>query len=204
MNSFQVLFALLGFTCFCCPVGAFVPSDTWKVQVVGNNKPMYMAAEEIKTGAQVAQEILNNGGAFLHPMQTLIAQTTEQSREGLFGIGTVRIVSGAAEGFAGGLVGCLGTLAALESKRSQVNSRKLCPYCTGKGTLTCAHCLGTGGILSINPDTGAELRVDCPECNSMGSVTCVNCKGDGRAVPLILDRKTSRDPENKLEEAGII
>ncbi|CAN0062534.1 unnamed protein product, partial [Heterosigma akashiwo] len=104
-------------------------------------------------------------------------------------------------GFVGGAIGVTGTLIALDSKKVKVAERAKCPYCTGDGRLTCVRCLGAG-MLPAAADGGAACK--CGFCEGKGFVTCVNCKGDGRAVPLMLNRKASRDPESELEDVGII
>jgi DnaJ-class molecular chaperone len=44
---------------------------------------------------------------------------------------------------------------------------------------------------------------DCPTCYGSGFITCINCKGDGLAIPVMLNKRTSRDPETRLEEYGL-
>jgi hypothetical protein len=43
----------------------------------------------------------------------------------------------------------------------------------------------------------------CPRCMGSGSLKCINCKGDGLALPVMLNKKVSRDPETRLEEYGM-
>jgi len=87
-----------------------------------------------------------------------------------------------------------GSVIAIEAKRVKVKKSKQCPYCDGAGTITCAHCLGTLVAADGSP---------CHVCEGRGVHTCENCKGRGRAVPLMLDARISRDPENELEEVGV-
>ncbi len=124
---------------------------------------------------------------------------------------------------AGGTIGIVGTLAALEMKKKDVKEKAECPYCTSSGHLTCAVCLGGGTLLS---GQGSQF---CGNCEGSGCgqnfpfsfnfsnimnvillkncenrfVTCVNCKGDGRLVPTMLDSSVSRDPESELEDIGM-
>lgn len=44
---------------------------------------------------------------------------------------------------------------------------------------------------------------DCPTCQGSGYITCINCKGDGLAIPVMLNKKLSRDPETRLEALGL-
>lgn len=44
---------------------------------------------------------------------------------------------------------------------------------------------------------------DCPNCEGTGAVTCLNCRGDGLALPVILNKRVSRDPESRLEALGL-
>uniref|UniRef100_A0A7S1XU55 Uncharacterized protein n=1 Tax=Phaeomonas parva TaxID=124430 RepID=A0A7S1XU55_9STRA len=101
--------------------------------------------------------------------------------------------------FAGGATGVLGSLFAIEYKKSKQRARSACPYCVGEGRLPCAVCWGTGKVTLA--DTGVEA--DCPACNGRGKGICINCKGDGRMVPLMLDRRVARDPEDELEDIGL-
>ena len=101
-------------------------------------------------------------------------------------------------GVAGGSIGVVGTLFALEFKKYEVRRRSQCPYCLGTGHLTCAVCLGDGYVLGQN---GA--RQSCPECEGVGHITCVNCKGDGKLVPAMLDTAISRDPESEFDDIGM-
>jgi len=89
-----------------------------------------------------------------------------------------------------------------------VNERSKCPYCSGSGQLTCARCYGLQKIkLRRGAEGGGEGgRIEeepCPSCLGVGTVVCINCKGDGLAIPVMLDKKVSRDPETRLEEYGM-
>lgn len=120
----------------------------------------------------------------------------------------IHVAGDVVAGFVGGAVGVMGTIMALEVKMRQVNERSKCPYCSGSGQLTCARCCG---LQSISIRRGAEGggeggRVEkepCPSCLGVGTVLCINCKGDGLAIPVMLDKKVSRDPETRLEEYGM-
>ena len=105
--------------------------------------------------------------------------------------------------FAGGAFGVMGSLLALEYKKLQMRQRSHCPYCKGRGRLTCALCCGTGVVQVAVAGQSQMTVADCPLCSGKGETTCINCKGDGRLVPLMLDRRASRDPEDELEEIGM-
>uniref|UniRef100_A0A7R9U8V3 CR-type domain-containing protein n=1 Tax=Pinguiococcus pyrenoidosus TaxID=172671 RepID=A0A7R9U8V3_9STRA len=105
--------------------------------------------------------------------------------------------------FAGGTVGVMGSLVAIEIRKLQQRKRNACPYCVGTGRLTCAVCWGAGKVEIAGAQGSQTVVVDCPNCAGKGQTTCVNCKGDGRLVPLMLDRRASRDPEDELEEIGL-
>ena len=95
---------------------------------------------------------------------------------------------GLAAALAGGTVGVIGSVVAIEAKQRAVQKSKDCPYCNGTGSLICAACLGAG----------------CPACNHMGSIVCENCKGRGRFIPTMLDSRASRDPESSAEDIGLL
>lgn len=42
----------------------------------------------------------------------------------------------------------------------------------------------------------------CPSCFGVGTIVCINCKGDGLAIPVMLDKKVSRDPVSEGREGG--
>mmetsp|Transcript_40653 Transcript_40653/g.53534 ORF Transcript_40653/g.53534 Transcript_40653/m.53534 type:complete len:201 (-) Transcript_40653:242-844(-) len=113
------------------------------------------------------------------------------------------LVAGTLNGLAGGAIGVMGTLFALEFKKQKVQKRSECPYCNGQGHLQCTACLATG-VVEIMTADGMTKSYGCGYCEGTGHITCVNCKGDGRAVPLMLNRKASRDPESEMEDIGII
>ena len=68
------------------------------------------------------------------------------------------------------------------------------------GPLTARH----GPTTQPPTDTNQQIEQHpCPSCMGAGTVTCINCKGDGLAIPVMLDKKVSRDPETRLEEYGM-
>ncbi|KAG5177080.1 hypothetical protein JKP88DRAFT_248994 [Tribonema minus] len=106
-------------------------------------------------------------------------------------------------GILGGSVGVIGTLLGIEWKKYNVRQASECCYCRGSGHLVCGQCLGTGELTLVNAVTNKSISLGCPTCSGMTYITCINCKGDGRSVPNFLNRKTSRDPEDELEEIGM-
>jgi len=98
---------------------------------------------------------------------------------------------GVASAVAGGTIGVLGSVVAIEMKKAKVQLSKNCPYCMGTGSLMCAACLGAN-----DPS--------CPVCAGQGLVSCENCKGRGRFIPTMLDRRASRDPESAAEDIGLL
>ena len=96
-------------------------------------------------------------------------------------------------GFAGGTVGVMGTLIALELKKQNVISRSDCPYCQGAGKLPCAQCYGSGVMLvktaGAADDPALRMSVPCSCCKGTALITCVICRGDGQAVPVLLEQK---------------
>ncbi|KAJ8600156.1 hypothetical protein CTAYLR_001913 [Chrysophaeum taylorii] len=92
--------------------------------------------------------------------------------------------------FVGGAFGVIGTLVAYEYRRYYARTRVACPYCEGRGSLICAHCMGEG----------------CPRCTE-GRVKCVNCEATGLAIPPQLERKDAKtvddELETKLDQIGI-
>lgn len=100
--------------------------------------------------------------------------------------GTEEVVSA----IAGGTVGVLGSVLAIEVKKMKVQKSKECPYCNGKGSLVCAGCLGESS--------------DCIVCSGVRVIPCENCKGRGRFIPTMLDRRASRDPETAAEDIGLL
>mmetsp|Transcript_5359 Transcript_5359/g.13749 ORF Transcript_5359/g.13749 Transcript_5359/m.13749 type:complete len:131 (-) Transcript_5359:88-480(-) len=80
---------------------------------------------------------------------------------------------------AGGTVGVLGSVLAIEAKKLKIQKSKECPYCEGVGSLPAGD--------------GSGARV-----------VCENCKGRGRFIPTFLDRRASRDPETSAEDVGLL
>jgi len=88
----------------------------------------------------------------------------------------------AINGFIGGTVGVVGTVAATLIKKSQVKDRLKCTYCDGTGQITCGVCLGRGTANVLN-DKGEWVMTKCTNCEGTGTVVCINCQGSGMAVP---------------------
>lgn len=128
-----------------------------------------------------------------------VASAPERAREGvrrrLFEHGAVQQFEGLAAALAGGTVGVLGSVLAIERKLQTVQESKDCPYCDGHGVLLCAGCLGTG----LAPDGSP-----CPVCGGLKYISCENCKGRGRFMPTMLDSRASRDPESDAENIGLL
>jgi len=101
---------------------------------------------------------------------------------------------GVSAAIAGGTVGVLGSIVAIEYKKRAVQKSKDCPYCSGRGSLTCAGCLGTGMVGDV----------PCPVCLGVKAIACENCKGRGRFIPTMLDSRASRDPETAAEDIGLL
>jgi len=100
-----------------------------------------------------------------------------------------------ASAVAGGTVGVLGSVIAIEAKKAAYQKSKDCPYCDGSGSLMCAGCLGSG------------LAADgskCVVCSGVKAISCENCKGRGRFIPTMLDSRASRDPETAAEDIGLL
>lgn len=89
----------------------------------------------------------------------------------------------AVNGFIGGSVGVLGTVAAAQIKKAEVKNRLKCVYCEGSGQIGCGHCFVTGVYSYSNPDGSLTLGARCDNCESTGSVVCINCQGSGLSVP---------------------
>jgi len=91
--------------------------------------------------------------------------------------------------FAGGTVGVMLTLVALESWRQRAAEQQLCPYCRGSGRLQCGVCFGIGAV----PDeTLAFGEVKCESCKGSGAPQCNHCEGSGRLLPIRYDRALRR------------
>lgn len=87
---------------------------------------------------------------------------------------------------AGGTVGVMGTLMALEVGRARARLRKQCPYCSGSGRLPCGQCFTLGSLPSrSNLPTAQET---CELCTGVGSVQCMHCEGEGRLLPIEYER----------------
>lgn len=98
---------------------------------------------------------------------------------------TAPTVNEIAAAVAGGTVGVMGTLIALEVNRQKAKERKQCPYCRGCGKLPCGNCCTLGSV----PSRVAPLaQDDCPVCVSTGYVECNHCEGTGRLVPIEYER----------------
>ncbi|CEM11567.1 unnamed protein product [Vitrella brassicaformis CCMP3155] len=116
---------------------------------------------------------------------------------------------GASAAWVGGSVGVAGSLTAIMLKAEKVKSRDNCAFCKGSGALVCGNCHGNRFVLMKRGGGNIEeadedcRRYTCPTCNGLGIVTCVNCQGDGLAIPPVLNRKRSRDPEGPLEDRGL-
>jgi DnaJ-class molecular chaperone len=101
--------------------------------------------------------------------------------------------------FAGGTVGCMGTLIALELAKQRVKEREGCPYCSGKGKLPCAQCYGSGVILVQTSQDGLRLSIPCQSCKGQRAVDCNICRGDGLSIPSLLEKKLSDVPEGQAQ-----
>lgn len=86
---------------------------------------------------------------------------------------------------AGGTVGVMGTMIALETGRQRVKERKQCPYCRGTGKLPCGNCY-TLGAVPAGGIVGAQ--VDCELCTARGFLKCNHCEGEGRLIPIEYER----------------
>lgn len=85
--------------------------------------------------------------------------------------------------FAGGTVGVMGTLIALEWAKIDTLERQQCSYCRGTGKLICGSCCG----LRVMPDAQTGQR-DCDNCSGQGGVECMHCEGSGRLLPIRYER----------------
>lgn len=70
---------------------------------------------------------------------------------------------------AGGTVGVMGTIIALEVRRQRVKEHKQCPYCRGTGKLPCAACYTLGAVPCANTVTAQE---GCIACQERGYLQC--------------------------------
>lgn len=87
---------------------------------------------------------------------------------------------------AGGTVGVMGTLIALEVGRARARLRKQCPYCCGSGRLPCGQCCTIGYMPSRTTLPAAQER--CELCHAQGYVMCNHCEGEGRLLPVSYER----------------
>jgi hypothetical protein len=87
---------------------------------------------------------------------------------------------------AGGTVGVMGTLIALEIGRQRARERKQCPYCRGSGKLPCGSCFSIGAVPSSTAQPTAQLP--CDLCVGTGYVRCNHCEGEGRLLPIEYER----------------
>lgn len=70
---------------------------------------------------------------------------------------------------AGGTVGVMGTIIALEVGRQRAKERKQCPYCRGTGKLPCGECYTLGSVPSSKA-VGAQEG--CVLCQERGFLMC--------------------------------
>ena len=57
---------------------------------------------------------------------------------------------------------------------------RLCPVCSGKGSVTCTYCHGTGQGTNASIGLGGDVwKGDCPGCGGSGKKTCAGCSGSG-------------------------
>lgn len=95
-------------------------------------------------------------------------------------------VNEVAAAVAGGTVGVMGTLIALEVGRAKARERKQCPYCRGSGRLACGQCCTIGAVPSVSNLPAAQDA--CQLCNAAGYVECMHCEGEGRLLPIEYER----------------
>jgi hypothetical protein len=112
-------------------------------------------------------------------------------------------VSELAAAVAGGTVGVMGTMIALEITRQRARERKQCPYCTGSGKLPCGTCCSLGALPShgevgdgITAGGMGMAQVDCVCCKAKGYVRCEACEGEGRLIPVDFERALRAQYDN--------
>jgi len=88
----------------------------------------------------------------------------------------------AINGFIGGSVGVIGTVAATSIKKSEVKDRLKCTYCDGTGKIMCGYCYGTKQT-PFSDSSGAWQSSPCSNCEATGDVVCINCQGSGITIP---------------------
>jgi hypothetical protein len=104
-------------------------------------------------------------------------------------------ISGATASFVGGTVGVMSVMILLEIKKKEDAGMESCPYCMGNGEILCATCCGCANNLKSNGP--------CSTCVGRGLVLCINCKGDGRITPIMLQAKSTRNPEFAADKVSI-
>lgn len=89
--------------------------------------------------------------------------------DGLKGVVIGPTINEITAAIAGGTVGVMGTIIALEVRRQRVKERKQCPYCRGTGKLPCATCCTVGAVPS-----GSVLAAQepCGACHERGFLQC--------------------------------
>lgn len=106
--------------------------------------------------------------------------------EALKGVVIGPTVNEFAAAVAGGTVGVMGTLMALEVGRQRARQRKQCPYCKGSGKLPCGICYTVGALPSRSSLQTAQEA--CDLCKESGFVVCNHCEGEGRLIPIEYER----------------
>ncbi|KAK4534753.1 hypothetical protein CDCA_CDCA02G0778 [Cyanidium caldarium] len=99
-----------------------------------------------------------------------------------------------ASAFAGGCVGVMGTLIALELLKTRIRERKQCPYCAGRGRLVCGQCYALGHRPAGDGHHGAN---PCNQCDSSGYVTCNHCEGSGSLLPFEAEQALLKSYEDE-------
>lgn len=121
------------------------------------------------------------------PVRMVVADAASATiLEALRGVVIGPTVNEVAAAVAGGTVGVMGTLIALEVGRARARERKQCPYCRGTGRLACGQCCTIGALPSRSNLPSAQDA--CELCNSAGYVQCMHCEGEGRLLPIEYER----------------
>lgn len=105
-----------------------------------------------------------------------------------------------ASAVAGGTVGVMGTILALEVGRQRAIERKQCPYCHGTGKLACGKCYGLGEVPTASAAGGKVACTACPEAS--GYMVCNHCGGDGRLIPVEYERAIRAQYEDYVFSDG--